>query len=322
MGVKPLFVERMQKLLGENELKKYLDSLKTLPKNSIRCNTLKISSDKLKLRLEKKGWTVKSPFEKYPEIMVVESELEPGKLGRSLEHILGYYYVQELSSMLPVLVLNPKPNESVLDLAASPGSKTTQIAAKMENTGLFIANEVSLGRVRILASNTERCGNTNVVITRREGSHLCRQLKKEKIKFDKILIDAPCSGEGTLRTSPKTANMWNINTVKRLSKVQKSLTAYAFEILKPNGILVYSTCTHAPEENEEIVDFMLNKFEGEIETEKINLPVEVKCSKGIKSWQEKSYNKEVENSCRIYPHEFNSEGFFITKFRKIESETQ
>ena len=147
-----------------------------------------------------------------------------------------------------------KPEETVLDLCASPGSKTTQISAKMETTGVLIANEIHLGRIKILASNLERCGVTNAVITKKEGSAICRTFKKQEMLFNKILIDAPCSGEGTLRTSPKTFKMWNINTVKKLSRIQKSLLYSAFEILKVGGEIIYSTCTHAPEENEEVID--------------------------------------------------------------------
>lgn len=316
--LKPEFLERMKKLLGKKELEEYIESLETTPEKSIRCNTLKIKPLDLKKRLEKKGWKIEQPFKKYPEIMIVKNELKPGELGRSLEHMLGYYYVQEISSMLPPLVLNSQPNEAILDLAAAPGSKTTQIAADMENTGLLIANEVSLGRLRVLSSNTERCGTTNVIITRKEGSTLCKRFKKHGFVFDKILIDAPCSGEGTLRTSQKTAKMWNLNTVKKLSGVQKNLLSSAFEILKPQGTLVYSTCTHAPEENEEILDFMIEKFQNKISIEKINLPNKVNCESGIREWEDKSYNEQVKKACRIYPHKFDSEGFFIAKIKRIK----
>ncbi|MEK6842400.1 MAG: RsmB/NOP family class I SAM-dependent RNA methyltransferase, partial [Nanoarchaeota archaeon] len=157
-------------------------------------------------------------------------KLEPGELGRSLEHLLGYYYIQEIASMLPAIALNPKPNELVLDLCAAPGSKTTQMASMMKNSGVLIANDAKLDRIKILASNLERCGVMNTIITRKDGVVLCRKLKElnEKgrlsegnlgvLAFDKILIDAPCSGEGTIRSSPKTLLMWNINTVKSLSK--------------------------------------------------------------------------------------------------------
>jgi len=317
--LKPLLAERMKELLGEGkDFQAYLDSLKTKPRKSIRCNTLKISPSDLKKRLIAKGWKIKQPFSKHKEVMIIESELEPGELGRTLEHVLGYYYVQEIASMLPILALDPKPEETILDLCASPGSKTTQIAAKMENTGVLIANEVSLGRIKILASNLERCGVTNAIITKKEGSALCRTLKYQEMLFDKILIDAPCSGEGTLRTSPKTFKMWNINTVKKLSKIQKSLLASAFEILKVGGEIIYSTCTHAPEENEEVIDSIIKEFKGKIKIEKPLIPAEINPRQGILRWQEKEYLEDLKLACRIYPHDNDTEGFFIIKLRKVK----
>ncbi len=311
---KPLFLERMSALLG-SEINSYLEILKKPVVNSIRANTLKISPDELLKRLKSKGWLIEQPFKDYPEIMIIKNELNPGELGRSLEHLLGYYYVQEISSMLSVLALKPKPGELVLDIAAAPGSKTTQIAAEMENTGTIIANDVNLGRIKILASNLERCGVTNAIITRRDGVALCKKLKENGFLFDKILVDAPCSGEGTIRSSPATLQMWNPNTIKSLSKLQKGLVSAALEILKVGGEIVYSTCTHAPEENEEVVDFILKEFGKKVNIEKINLPV--KCRPGVNKWLDISYDKNVEKSCRIYPQDNNTEGFFIAKFRRV-----
>jgi len=279
-------------------------------------NTLKISPEKLKKRLEKKGWKIKQPWEDYPEVMIIESDLLPGELGRALEHLLGYYYVQELASMLPIIALKPKPDETILDLCAAPGSKTTQIAAEMKNIGLIIANEIHLGRIKILASNLERCGVTNTIITRKEGRVLCSKLKQKDFKFDKILLDTPCSGEGTLRSTPATYLMWNPKTIKRLSRLQKQLFEAAFEILKVGGEIIYSTCTHAPEENEGVIDYALERFKNQINIEQIKLPI--KCRSGISKWQDKEYNKKVKQACRIYPQDNNTEGFFITKFKKLK----
>ena len=313
--LKPLLAERLKTLMpNEKDFNSFFEILKKPTQNSIRCNTLKISPEKLKKRLENKNWIIGQPFKSYPEIMVIENNLLPGELGRSLEHLLGYYYVQEIASMLPALCLQPKPNETILDLAAAPGSKTTQIAASMENTGLLIANDVNLGRIRILATNIERCGVSNTIITRKQGFDLCRKLKQQGFQFDKILLDAPCSGEGTLRSSRGTYEMWNIQSVKNLSNIQKSLLASCIELLKPNGEIVYSTCTHAPEENEEVIDFILKKF-SEMKVETIKLPV--KCRLGLTGWGGREYNSEVEKSCRIYPQDNDTEGFFVAKLRRM-----
>jgi len=318
--LKKLFVERMEELLKNKEdLKKYFEILNEQPVNSIRCNKLKISAEELKSKLEEKySWKIMQPWKDYPEVMVITSKTLPGELGRSTEHLLGYYYIQELSSMLPIIALKPKAHERVLDLCASPGSKTTQIASEMNNTGLIIANEKSLGRIKILSSNLERCGVTNTIITRSDGIKLCENMNELEMKFDKILVDAPCSGEGTLRSSLATYKMWSINTVKALSKLQKKLFRGAFEILNLNGHIIYSTCTHSPEEDEELVDYALKEFKGKIKIEKIYLPVELKSRPGITRWQDKEYSDDIKYSCRIYPHDNNTEGFFLTKFTKIK----
>ena len=312
--MKPLFEERMKKLLSdESDFLKYKEIVHTKPLNYIRCNTLKISSDDLFSRL-KKRWNVVRPFKEHPEIMLVDQALGPGELGNALEHLLGYYYIQEVCSMMSVIALDPKPGERVLDVCASPGSKTTQMAARMENTGTLIANDVKLDRLRILAANLERCGVMNSVIVRNDGVGLCNRLARDGFKFDKILLDAPCSGEGTLRSSAKAFLMWNIKVVDKLSREQKKLIANAIKCLKVGGTLVYSTCTHSPEENEEIVDFALKNFP--VSVEKIHLPL--KCRPGVNSWEGAEYSNEMENTCRIYPQDNNSEGFFVSKIKLLE----
>lgn len=313
---KPLFVERMKKLLSGKDFDEYIEILKKEPVRSIRCNKIKITPSKLKKRLEEKTWKIKQPFKNHPEIMIVDSQLQPGELGRSIEHMLGYYYIQEIASMLPVIALQPKEDQFILDLCAAPGSKTTQIASEMNNTGTIIANDSGMGRIKILASNTERCGVSNVIITRKDGHRLCSRFKKQAIFFDKILVDAPCSGEGTLRSSPKTYKMWNIKGVKNLSNIQKSLLGSAIEILKPGGEIIYSTCTHSPEENEYVVNFMLKVFKDQIKIEKVSLPI--KSRQGITKWEDKEYSEDVKYSCRIYPHDNNTEGFFLAKFKKLK----
>jgi NOL1/NOP2/sun family putative RNA methylase len=317
--LKPLFEQRLKQLIPDNsDFQKFNEIIHTPPLNYIRCNTLKISPNELKNRLEKK-WQVKQPFQSNPEIFLIESNLAPGEIGRSEEHMLGYYYIQELSSMLSAIALSPAPDELVLDLCASPGSKTTQIASIMQNKGTIIANELKFNRTKILAANLEKCGVSNTIITRKDGIALCTRLAKEtNIRFDKILVDAPCSGEGTLRSSPKTFLMWNPKMIKKFSNVQKKLLATALQVLKPNGTLVYSTCTHAPEENEEVIDFALNNFP--VEVVPITLPI--KCRKGITKWNNQQYNKEVEKTCRIYPHDNDTEGFFLAKLTLLEEVTK
>ena len=312
--MKPLFEERMKKLLlDEKDFNDFNEIIHIKPLNYIRCNTLKISCNDLFERLSKR-WNVVRPFEKYPEIMLVEQELKPGELGNAIEHILGYYYIQEVCSMMSVIALDPKENERVLDICASPGSKTTQIADKMQNSGTLIANDLKLDRLRILSANLERCGVMNSVVTRNDGVGLCSRLAKDNFKFDKILLDAPCSGEGTLRSSSKTFLMWNVKVVEKLSREQKKLIANALKCLKVGGTIVYSTCTHSPEENEGVVNFAMKNFP--VQIEEIYLPLKFRI--GVISWNGEEYSKEMEKCARIYPQDNNSEGFFVAKLKLLE----
>ena len=269
--MKPAFEERMKALMPDKEdFEKYKEIIHIPPKNFIRCNTLKISVDDLMFRLSKK-WKVIQPYPEYKEIILIDQDLMPGELGNAIEHLLGYYYVQEVCSMMSVIALNPEPGELVLDLCASPGSKTTQIAAKMENSGTLMANDLKMDRISILAANLERCGATNTIVTRNDAIQICANFSKNNFKFDKILLDAPCSGEGTLRSSAKTFLMWNEKVLKSMSRQQKKLLAYALKCLKVGGTLVYSTCTHSPEENESVVNFAVSNFP--VKVESVNLPL-------------------------------------------------
>jgi len=308
------FVKRMEMLLGKKETKDFFEISYTQTPNSIRCNTLKISPEELKIRLTDYGWKIKQPLKGFPEVMIIENKLKPGEIGKSKEHLLGYYYVQEISSMLPMLILRPEPHDLILDLCASPGSKTTQAAAMMKNTGTIIANEISMGRIGILNTNLERCGVMNTVVTRKEGVALCNRIKKKsQMRFDKILVDAPCSGEGTLRKSPKTFLMWNEHMIGKLAGIQKHLASAAIKILKVGGMMIYSTCTLAPEENEKIVEYLVENFDVEIED--INLPL--KYRKGICEWKGEVFDEKIEKCLRLYPQDNDTDGFFVAKIRKI-----
>ncbi len=310
MEPKQLFLERINLLLG-SETNIFLDYLKKPLPKYIRVNTLKISKQDLIKKLKSKWRIQETP---YKGALIIKSELLPGQLGKSLEHQLGYYYIQELVSMMPPLALELFSNDIVLDLCAAPGSKTTEMAMIMENSGTIVANDVRIDRLKALMSNLERCGVMNTIVTRMNGITLCKKLAKAGFFFDKILVDAPCSGEGTMRSDPKVMKMWNINMVKRLSALQKKLVSVALKCLKPNGILVYSTCTHAPEENEFVIDFAIKNFD--VKIEKIKLPL--KTRPGITEWQGQIFDSQIKNCLRIWPQDNNTEGFFIAKLRKIK----
>jgi len=226
-----------------------------------------------------------------------------------IEHPLGYFYAQEAASMIPPLVLEPKENDIVLDMAASPGSKTTQIAAMMNNEGILVANDINAARMKPLCLNVQRCGITNCIVTMMHGQRF------RNFEFDKILLDAPCSGTGTIRKSLKTLRIWNPLMIQRLAHTQKNLIDIAFKNLKPAGTLVYSTCSTEPEENEAVIDFLINKYD-DAQVEEIKLE-NIKRSEPIMEFDNNKYNEEVKKCLRIWPQDNDTEGFFVTKIKKL-----
>ena len=304
---KEKFIERYEKLTDFELFKKY--SLSFL-RRSIRANTIKISIEELKKRLEK-NWALEQIPWCNEGFWIEHIKKERRDIGNLIEHSLGYFYTQEAASMIPPIALDPKEIDIVLDMAASPGSKTTQIAAYMENKGILIANDLTTERMKPLSMNIQRCGITNCIITLMQG----QWFKKSSIEFDKILVDAPCSGTGTIRKSLKTLRIWNPNMVKRLSITQKQLIETAFNILKQNGTLVYSTCSLEPEENEAVVNFLINKYEN-AKLEEINVK-NLKRSSPILEFEKQKYSEEIKKCLRIWPQDNDTEGFFVAKIRKL-----
>jgi len=304
---KDAFVDRYKLLLGKryDEFVEY--SLSFLRK-SIRVNTLKISISGLRKGLEQQ-WKLESiPW--YKNGFWIEHKKGRRDIGNTLEHVLGYLYVQEAASMIPPIVLDPKPGEIVLDMCAAPGSKSTQIAQHMQNKGILVCNDITAKRISPLSINLQRCGVLNGIVTIMNG----QRFGSIGMCFDKILLDAPCSGTGTIRKSLKTIDMWNQAMIKRLARTQKSLIESAFQALKPNGNLVYSTCTLEPEENEGVIDYLLKKYEN-ARVEDIKL--KIKKSKPILSFDGIRYNKEIKRCLRIWPQDNDTEGFFVAKITKI-----
>lgn len=306
--LKPAFEERYRKLLGKNfdEYCKYSFSFLT---RSIRVNTLKASIASVKENLEAQGWKLEQiPFCR--EGFWVEHETGRLDIGNAPGHALGFFYVQEAASMIPPIVLDPRPGDLVLDMCASPGSKTTQIAQYMENKGLLISNDFTTDRMKALGLNIQRMGITNAVITKMYGQWFA----KKKMLFDKILVDAPCSGTGTIRKSLKTITIWNPTMIERLASTQKKLLEGAFGILRPGGTLVYSTCSTEPLENEGVIsDLLENNRDAKIE--EINL--DLKRSEPFKEFEGARFNEEVKKCLRLWPQDNDTEGFFVTKIKKI-----
>ncbi len=302
---KEKFIEKYSKLTDWDEFKRYSSAYL---RKCIRVNTLKISTADLKRRLEKDWKLDPVPWNKDAFWIEHKAEEKRWDVGNLKEHVLGYVYIQEAASMIPSLVLNPKPSDIVLDMCASPGSKTTQMAQMMKNEGVIVANDLSGARLSPLGLNVQRCGVTNILISIGRGQHM------KNIMFDKILVDAPCSGTGTIRKSAKTILMWNENYAKKMQYVQKQLIDNAYRLLKSGGEMVYSTCTLEPEEDEEVIDYMLEKYK-DLKVEKISLSG-LKTSPAVMEYKNKKYNSQIKDCIRIWPQDNDTEGFFVCKLRK------
>lgn len=293
------FIERYKKLTDWKEFKEAC--VKRL-KRSIRVNTLKISQEELLPRFKNHKLT-QVPF--YKEGFYIEGEHMD--IGNLPEHALGYFYVQEAASMIPPLILEPKKHDFILDMAAAPGSKTTQLSAMMENTGIIIANDYKYQRLKPLSINTQRCGCSNVVITISKGHRI------KNMQFDKILLDAPCSGTGGIAKSLRTLEIYNTDMIKKLAIEQKRLMLTAYSLLKKNGTLVYSTCSLEPHENEAVINHLLKNTDAKLEKIEIK---NLKSSEPVLEFENEIYSSEIKKCLRIWPQDNNTEGFFVAKIVK------
>ncbi|MDY6770869.1 MAG: RsmB/NOP family class I SAM-dependent RNA methyltransferase [Candidatus Nanohaloarchaea archaeon] len=225
--------------------------------------------------------------------------------GKTFPHWLGYYYVQESVSGVPPLALDPQPGESVLDLCAAPGSKTTQVAALMDNRGEILANDVRQGRIRGLLANIYQQGVVNAQVVQHDG----RQLPEDR-RFDRVLVDVPCSAEGNVRTEDGLEDGADEDTRNGVVPLQEQLLDKALRLCRDDGVVVYSTCTFAPEENEAIVDGVLDRASVE------PLAFDFPHADGVTSWQGQEFAPELANCVRVYPHHLDSGGIFVAKLRK------
>ena len=307
MSLPHRFVERLQKILPDEKFQSFLPHFSREKHLSLRINTLKVTREDAMEYLKAQGIS-------YSEVgwckeALVLKEISKRTFREDPWVGEGKLYIQNLSSMLPVLVLDPKPGEQVLDMCAAPGSKTTQIAAQMKNEGRIVALDAIRGRYFKLKSNCERLGTRIADIKCLDA----RRFKMKESFFDKVLVDAPCSSEGGFNVnSPKSYAYWSERKIKEMSRKQKGLLLNATRLLKPGGTLVYSTCTFAPEENEACVDWLLRKLEGRISVQAIDLKY-IPMYPTLTKWKKKVYNPEVRNCLRIVPDE-RWIGFFIAKF--------
>ncbi|MCG9582615.1 16S rRNA (cytosine(1407)-C(5))-methyltransferase RsmF [Vibrio tubiashii] len=275
-------------------------------RKSIRVNTLKITVEEFLERAKSKGWQLEAvPW--CEEGFWIEADESEVPLGNTAEHMSGLFYIQEASSMMPVSALFKKSEEfqSVLDMAAAPGSKTTQIAACMENNGVLVANEFSASRVKVLHANIERCGVRNAALSNFDGRVFGGWLPEQ---FDAVLIDAPCSGEGTVRKDADAMKNWTKESVISISDTQKDLIESAFHALKPGGVMVYSTCTLSIEENQQVCHHLKEVFDEKVSFESLN---------DLFPDADKALTEE--GFLHIFPQVYDCEGFFVARIRKLGS---
>lgn len=274
------------------------------PQKSFRINPLKGVTDEVLTRLKKIGITCNSvPWYKHAFTHNVDN------LSSSLDRFTGNIYIQELASMLPPLIAEQELQqaETVLDCCAAPGSKTTLIAALMNNKNSLIANDRSYIRIRGLKFNIDKSGVTNTLVTN-------FPLKTfPDTQFDLVMLDAPCSSDGTVRKNPNLFQSWTPKRCRSYASRQKQLILQAFDLLHEDGILIYSTCSFAPEENELVINKLLSERDAAL------LPISLSgfhFSPALTEWEGYRLNPEIAKCVRVWPQMNNTDGFFIAKVQK------
>ena len=284
------FLQRMEAQLG-SEYPAFLESLERPRAVALRFNPMKGERPVLPF--------VGAPVPWEPEGFYYDPETRP---GLHVYHEAGVYYLQEASAMAPVALLDPKPGERVCDLCAAPGGKTTQIAGRMLGQGFLVCNEINPKRAKILSRNIERMGVANALVTNEHPETLASRFPGF---FDRVLVDAPCSGEGMFRKEEAAVTDWSQETVQMCSRRQREILDSAARLVRPGGRLVYSTCTFAPEEDEETVAAFLEAHP-EFTPEPVEAP-----------WFVPGENA----SYRMWPHKLLGEGHFAAVLRKTQGES-
>ena len=308
------FEKRMQDMLGEA----YPAFLRSYEKNkyqALRVNPWKAEAQEI---LEKSSFHLKQvPWE--PNGFYYESDDQPGKHPW---HEAGVYYIQEPSAMAPAAYLEAQPGEKILDLCAAPGGKTTQIASYMKGQGILVCNEIHPARAKILSENVERMGIPNAMVTNESPQKLAEIFDEY---FDRILVDAPCSGEGMFRKNEEACDEWSLENVRICAERQDEILDCAASMLRPGGRIVYSTCTFAPAENEGSMARFLTRHP---EYELLEIPLYEGMERGVPAWsymhgnednglsEETVANMHIERTIRLWPHKLQGEGHYLAVLQK------
>ena len=295
------FLSRMERQLGE-EFPAYLESLQRPRAVALRFNPLKtLDLPQLPFLMDAVPWADWGYY--------YDPQARP---GLHVWHEAGLYYLQEASAMAPVQLLDPQPGELVCDLCAAPGGKTTQIAGKMQGRGLLVCNEINPKRARILSRNIERMGVANALVLNHHPADLENHFTAA---FDRVLVDAPCSGEGMFRKEEAAVTDWSPETVRMCANRQAEILSTAAKLLRPGGRLVYSTCTFAPEEDEGAVSAFL-RLHPEFSVEQVEAPA---LSPGRPELIEDPA-PGLEHTFRLWPHHQHGEGHYAAVLHKAGDE--
>lgn len=302
MNLPQEFTDRMKKLLGEEDFIQYEKSLTEPRYHGLRVNTLKMTPEEFEqispFDLTKIPWCSNGFYYKKEE-----------NPARHPYYHAGLYYIQEPSAMTPASFLPVEPGDKVLDLCAAPGGKTTELGAKLKGKGVLVSNDISISRTKALLHNIELNGIPNIVVLSEDPSKLTGKFHSY---FDKILVDAPCSGEGMFRKDPLMVREWSPDKVEKYSTIQKEIILEAAKMLKPGGMMIYSTCTFAPEENEQTIEYLLETFD---EFSLVDLPLYDGFDQGHPQWS-KTGREDLKKCRRLWPHRIKGEGHFVALLQK------
>ena len=280
------FKEHLYHSLPKEEVDQLIDSFSSEDYHAVLLNLNKISDEEFL-----KEFPLVKPHPIVKHAYLYDKNVYP--LGKHLYHELGYYYLQEPSAMVVSSLIDFKETDLVLDMCAAPGGKTIQAALKMNNKGLVIANDLSFSRCGLISNNLERLGLRNVIIINNDLSKIYQRYLNT---FDKIILDAPCSGSGMFRKNDEMMKDWSINKVYKFQEIQKSLIDIAYQMLKPGGLLSYSTCSYSKEEDEDVINYLLERTDAEV----VDISRYGYATIGI----------------RLMPSHFEGEGQYICQIRK------
>lgn len=311
-GYCEFLIEKFIQLFPISELLEFLEACEVKRPVTIRTNTLKTRRRDLAQALISRGVNL-DPIGDWSKVsLAVYDSSVP--IGATPEYLAGHYILQGASSLLPVMALAPQENERILDLCAAPGGKTTYIAALMKNTGMIMANDVNKDRTKAITGNLHRLGVTNTIVCNYDG----RNFAQVMTGFDRVLLDAPCSGTGVISKDPSVKTSRDEKDIQKRSHLQKQLILAAIDCLDANsasgGYLVYSTCSVLVEENEWVIDYALKMRHVKV----VETGLKVGCE-GLSRYREKRFHPSVSLTKRVYPHTHNMEGFFYAKLKKFSN---